>query len=128
MDTILGRHGEKNPPHGGHPGHPGVPALVRARDYLHHRLASDTTVTQLAAAAGLSRAHLTRAFGAAFHMPPHVYLNAVRVKEAQKRIRSGLPLASVALGCGFADQSHLTRRFKGSVGVTPSAWGQMMSA
>jgi len=55
-------------------------------------------------------------------MPPHVYLNAVRVAEAQKRIRLGMPLASVALECGFADQSHLTRRFKGSVGVTPAAW------
>jgi AraC-like DNA-binding protein len=33
-----------------------------------------------------------------------------------------MPLASVALECGFADQSHLTRRFKGAVGVTPAAW------
>jgi len=55
-------------------------------------------------------------------LPPHVYLNAVRVSEAQKRIRLGMPLASVALECGFADQSYLTRRFKGSVGVTPAAW------
>lgn len=128
VETMLGRHGEQSPPHGGHPGHPGGPALVRARDYLHDRFASDITVTQLADAAGLSRAHLTRAFGEAFHMPPYVYLNAVRLKEAQKRIRLGLPLALVALECGFADQSHLTRRFKGSIGVTPSAWRRMMSA
>jgi AraC-like DNA-binding protein len=58
-------------------------------------------------------------------MPPHVYLNAVRVSEAQKRIRLGMPLATVALECGFADQSHFTRRFKGSVGVTPAAWRRM---
>ena len=58
-------------------------------------------------------------------MPPHVYLNAVRVMQAQACIRRGMPLAMVALACGFADQSHLTRRFKGSVGVTPSAWRTM---
>jgi AraC-like DNA-binding protein len=36
-----------------------------------------------------------------------------------------MPLATVALECGFADQSHFTRRFKGSVGVTPAAWRRM---
>jgi AraC-like DNA-binding protein len=40
-------------------------------------------------------------------------------------IRRGMPLADVALACGFADQSHLTRRFKGSVGATPAAWRTM---
>ena len=66
-----------------------------------------------------------RTFTAAYHMPPHVYLNAVRVAQAQALIRRGTPLAAVALECGFADQSHLTRRFKCSVGVTPSAWQKM---
>jgi AraC-like DNA-binding protein len=36
-----------------------------------------------------------------------------------------MPLADVALACGYADQSHFTRRFKGSVGVPPSAWRGM---
>ena len=54
-----------------------------------------------------------------------MYLNAVRIAQAQALIRRGMPLAAVALECGFADQSHLTRRFKGSVGVTPSAWYKM---
>nr|WP_081983984.1 AraC family transcriptional regulator [Massilia sp. JS1662] len=61
----------------------------------------------------------------ACHVPPHVYLNAVRIAQAQALIRLGTPLAAVALECGFADQSHLTRRFKGSVGATPSAWQRM---
>lgn len=124
-DTMLGRHGETDSRRAGHPS---AAALARARDYLQASYASDITVADLAAASGLSRAHLTRAFGQAFHMPPHTYLNAVRIAQAQKRIRLGLPLASVALACGFADQSHLTRRFKGSVGVTPSAWRRMMVA
>jgi AraC-like DNA-binding protein len=39
-----------------------------------------------------------------------VYLNAVRIAQALVRIRLGMPLAEVALECGFADQSRLTRR------------------
>jgi len=103
-------------------------AMARVRDAIHAGFARDITVTELALVAGVSRAQLTRAFGAAYHMPPHVYLNAVRVSEAQQRIRRGMPLVQVALECGFADQSHLTRRFKGSVGVTPSSWRRMIGA
>jgi AraC-like DNA-binding protein len=124
LRTMLGRHGERRAAAVARLD-AGAAALARVRDYLRTSYANDVTVAELAAVAGLSRAHLTRAFGVAFHMPPHVYLNAVRVTEAQKRIRLGMPLASVALECGFADQSHLTRRFKGSVGVTPAAWRSM---
>jgi AraC-like DNA-binding protein len=33
-----------------------------------------------------------------------------------------MPLSSVALSCGFADQSHLTRVFTREVGASPAAW------
>ena len=126
MAALLRRHGERPGAAGLQAVDAGAAALARIRDYLRAHYADDVTVTDLASAAGLSRAHLTRAFSAAFHMPPHVYLNAVRVSQAQTRIRLGMPLALVALECGFADQSHLTRRFKGSVGVTPAAWRKML--
>jgi len=125
LRTMLGRHGERQPSAGAAPHAGGAAALGRARDYIRSCYAHDMTVADLARVAGLSRAHLTRAFGAAYHMPPHVYLNAVRIAQAQARIRLGMPLAAVALECGFADQSHLTRRFKGAVGVTPAAWRAM---
>lgn len=97
-------------------------ALARVRDYLRTCYAHDITVSNLVEVAGLSRAHQTRAFGSKYHMPLHAYLNTVRIAHAQARISSGMPLVMVALECGFAHQSHFTRRFKGSVGVTPSAW------
>jgi AraC-like DNA-binding protein len=125
LGTMLGRHGERPQPAAVPSRDAGAAALARVRDYIRTHYAHDIAVSDLAAVAGLSRAHLTRAFGAAYHMPPHVYLNAVRVTQAQARIRRGMPLAMVALECGFADQSHLTRRFKGSVGVTPAAWRTM---
>ncbi|HSV45196.1 MAG TPA: AraC family transcriptional regulator [Ramlibacter sp.] len=30
------------------------------------------------------------------------------------------------LDCGFADQSHFSRRFKGALGVTPAQWVRQM--
>ena len=122
LGTMLARHGERPQPAAG-PSR--ATTLDRVKDYIRTYYAHDITVADLADVAGLSRAHLTRAFTAAYHVPPHVYLNAVRIAQAQALIRRGTPLAAVALECGFADQSHLTRRFKGSVGVTPSAWRRM---
>jgi len=125
LGALLARHGER-PPSGAVPAR--AATLARVKDYIRTYYASDITVEDLAAVAGLSRAHLTRAFTGAYHVPPHVYLNAVRIARAQDLIRAGMPLAAVALECGFADQSHLTRRFKGSVGATPSAWEKMQRA
>jgi AraC-like DNA-binding protein len=126
LGTMLARHGERPQPVPSLAA--GAATLARVKDYIRTYYARDITVADLALVAGLSRAHLTRAFTAACHMPPHVYLNTVRIARAQALIRLGTPLAAVALECGFADQSHLTRRFKGSVGVTPSAWHKMQRA
>jgi AraC-like DNA-binding protein len=128
LGMLLSRHGERPAPDAPSNRYAAGARLTHVRDYIRTYFQRDITVADLAAVAGMSRAHLTRAFSAAYHTPPHVYLNAVRVAHAQNLIRLGMPLAAVALECGFADQSHLTRRFKGSVGVTPSGWRDMLRA
>lgn len=100
--------------------------MARIRDLLRARYDEDLTVDTLANEAGLSRVHLTRAFTKEFGVPPHIYLNAVRVERAQLGMLAGSTLAEVAAACGFADQSHFSRRFKGSVGLSPGAWLRQM--
>ena len=100
--------------------------MEQARDYIATYFAEDLTVERLAREVGLSRVHLSRAFAKRFGVPPHVYLNVVRLRRAQTALLAGQPLAQVALAAGFADQSHFNRRFKGSFGLSPGAWlGQM---
>jgi AraC-like DNA-binding protein len=54
---------------------------------------------------------------------PHNWLLMRRVEVAKEKLRNtDLSLSDVALACGFADQSHLTRVFTGAVGVSPGAW------
>ena len=125
LRTMLRRHGERRQAPGAKPTDAGLARLTRVKDYIRTYFQRDLTLAELAGVAGLSRAHLTRVFGATFNVPPHVYLNAVRIAHAQNLISLGMPLASVAVECGFADQSHLTRRFKGSVGVSPADWRRM---
>jgi AraC-like DNA-binding protein len=65
---------------------------------------------------------LLRAFRDETGMPPHAYLNQLRVRLARRLLDSGLPPADVAARAGFADQPHLNRLFKRVVGVPPGAY------
>ncbi|MGF0536597.1 AraC family transcriptional regulator [Agrobacterium sp. ES01] len=100
-------------------------AVRRARDYLSDNYATDIGLTELARIAGLSRAHLIRAFRREYHITPHAFLTDVRVRQARAMLMLGKAIADVAFDCGFADQAHFTRHFKARTGITP---GQFRNA
>lgn len=54
----------------------------------------------------------------------HSYLESVRIRQAQRLVARGMPLAQVASATGFADQSHFTHRFKRLIGVTPGQYAR----
>jgi AraC-like DNA-binding protein len=100
-----------------------APAAVRAvKDLLAERLADPPALAELAAMTGLSQFALLRAFRAATGLPPHAYLNQLRVRRSRLLLDDGIPAAAVAAQVGFADQAHLTRHFKRVVGVPPAAY------
>ncbi|WP_086973945.1 AraC family transcriptional regulator [Caballeronia glebae] len=101
---------------------PGRRRMVMVREFIDAHFQEDLTVDLLGRLVGLSRVHLTRAFSSSFGVPPHIYLNMVRLRQAQSALLSGHSLADAAISAGFADQSHFSRRFKGSVGLSPGAW------
>ena len=99
---------------------PGAVSVVR--DLLADRMADPPSLAELAALTGLSQFALLRAFRGATGLPPHAYLNQLRVRRARRLLDQGLPPAEVAARTGFADQAHLTRHFKRVVGVPPAAY------
>jgi AraC-like DNA-binding protein len=99
-----------------------LPALKRVRDYLHAHAADNVSLATLATLADLSPFQLCRAFRATYGMPPHHYLNRVRIDHARRLLAAGQPPAQVAAAAGFADQSHFGRHFKRLIGVTPGAY------
>jgi len=101
-----------------------TPAIRRAREYLTESYVRDVSLSELARACGSSPFHLARAFTAQFGLPPHAYLNNLRVTRAKRMIRAGTSLAEVAYAVGYCDQSHLNRRFKKIVGVTPAQYAR----
>jgi AraC-like DNA-binding protein len=106
--------------------HANAPQWIhQARDFMRANYANDITNEELCALAGVSRIHFNRVFTRFMGSPAHAYLNSIRIQCAQQLLRKGSAAVDVALSCGFSDQSHLIRRFKGSLGITPAQWQKL---
>lgn len=117
---LAGRHAA-SPQAPRMPGH--EPGAVRlSREYLEDHAAENVSLAALARFAGLSAFHLSRVFRETVGMPPHAYQTQVRVRRAKSLLRAGRPITLAATEAGFYDQAHLTRHFKGIVGLTPGRY------
>ena len=102
--------------------------LMAVRDYLHAHLDQQVSTAALSRFCGLTESHLIRAFHREFGLPPHAYHMQLRLAQACEALASGLSVSTVAYECGFADQSHLSRKFKQAYGLTPAAWANAVGA
>ncbi|WP_248915009.1 AraC family transcriptional regulator [Pseudomonas moorei] len=107
---------------------PRLPRVAqKAREYLHANAQYDIGLDQLAAATGVDRFRLTRAFKAAYGVAPHAYLVQLRLAKARRMLAQGEHPAAVAMALGFADQSHLGRWFVRAYGLTPALYRKRCS-
>lgn len=98
----------------------GVARVVEhVRDHLDESLRTD----ELARVAGLSPGQLDRRIRRVFGVTAARFVRKVRIGRAAELLeRSLLPIAEIALACGYADQSALTRQFHATVGMPPAAF------
>lgn len=100
--------------------HPAI--AVRACEYLHSHIEQDISLHDLAAACGVDRFSLSRAFKEAYGLAPHAYLVQLRLNQARKQLAAGQLPIEVSHQLGFADQSHLGRWFRRAYGLTPAQY------
>lgn len=100
----------------------GLSRLRDVVDFMEAHYSEPITLDTLGKVAGVSKYHLVRSFSSLIGMPPHRYLETVRVNRARSFLESGMPLAEVACSAGFSDQSHLTNCFKKILGITPKRY------
>ena len=95
-------------------------ALSRARAFLDAETSRVIRSSELEAITGLTRYDLARQFRRAYGTSPYRYSLLRRLDRARAQLDDHEPPADVALATGFADQAHLTRKFKSAFGLTPS--------
>jgi AraC-like DNA-binding protein len=97
--------------------------LLRAKDLADERYSDPLTVDDLAAAAGLSKAHFSREFRRTFGESPYVYLLTRRLERAAALLRNtDYTVAEICLEVGLQGVGSFTTSFKRMFGMTPTAY------
>ena len=98
--------------------------LVRVRPWCGaFTLDQANGLAEIAATAGIHPVYLCRVFKKRQRVTVGAFVRHLRIQRACDLLRnSQMPLAEIALQCGFADQSHFSVVFKRNTGVTPSAF------
>lgn len=97
--------------------------LRRAVDYIEENCVRNIRLEELASLTGLSQSHFSHAFKASTGLPPHQWQTQARLERAKHLLlKNEMPLTTVAVETGFADQAHFTRVFRKNVGAAPASW------
>lgn len=88
--------------------------------YVESHFADDLSLDRIAVATGISKYHLTRAFGYATGSSLMQYVRGRRLSEAAKVLADGADdILTVALDHGYGSHEAFTRAFKDQFGIVP---------
>ncbi|MEQ4715437.1 GlxA family transcriptional regulator [Nonomuraea sp. B19D2] len=97
--------------------------VKRIVEHIAAHLRDDLTTPALAAEAGVSERHLTRLFLKHLGLTPGRYVRQARTEAAAHLLATtSLPMASVAVRCGFGTAETLRQAFIDRYGVSPSRY------
>lgn len=95
--------------------------LKQALEYIQAHLCEDLSLSAIANELGMSQYYFCHLFKRSTGMSPHQYLIRQRVERAQQLLRQpGRTITSVAMECGFANQSHFAKYFRTCTGMNPN--------
>lgn len=91
--------------------------------YVNTHYAENIKVSALAHMTSFAEVKFIRLFKSVIGVTPGQYILRTRLNAARREIENtAKPLDAIAAECGFFDQSHFSRHFKRSFGITPSAY------
>jgi AraC family transcriptional regulator len=93
----------------------------KAVEVIRQRITGPLSVESVAEEIGTDRFRLNRAFLKFKGCCAAEFIRAHRVEMAQRLlVQTDRPIVIIASECGFSDQSHMTRAFRITLGVTPA--------
>ncbi len=97
--------------------------IDHAVQYIRENFREQISISELAAMVKLSTRQLNRRFQDTFRVSPQAFVMKLRLQAACEQLRqSNAPIAEIAVGLGFHDQSSFTLQFRKQLGTTPGQY------
>jgi len=97
-----------------------VSVTAKSLWYIESHLSGDLSLEAIADVVGVSRFHISRAFGVTVGCALASYVRARRLSEAARKLVDGAPdILAVALDTGYGSHEAFTRAFRQHFGLTP---------
>lgn len=97
--------------------------LKQAKEYINDRLAEKIQLQDIAKELEMSQYYFSRLFCKSIGISPHRYIIRQRVEKTKQLLtNTQLPLAEIALKCGFSSQSQMTMHFRKLTDTTPKKY------
>lgn len=101
----------------------GYAELAGSVQHIQKHYGESLRVEDLARMSSMSAYQFEHRMKRIFQMTAGQFITKTRIEAACELLRStGLPIARVAMDCGFHDQSAFARQFKATTGLTPSEY------
>jgi AraC family transcriptional regulator len=95
--------------------------LQLAKELIHARYLERLTLSEIAATVGVHPAHFTSTFRTFYGCTPGQLIRRLRIEHSRRLLaKHDLPVAQIAVSCGFYDEAHFCKAFRAMTGATPT--------
>jgi AraC family transcriptional regulator len=97
--------------------------LRLAINYINNYLEQEIKLVDLAALMEMNFYHFATLFKRSTGVSPYQYIIKCRLEKAKRLLADkNLSIADIAIQCGFANQSHLSKTFRQHLAMTPKTY------
>jgi AraC-like DNA-binding protein len=97
--------------------------VARAIQHIQMHYDEPLRVRDIAARSGFSEYQFEQRIRKIFQLTPGQLIQQTRMEAALRRLRETVdPIATIALDCGYSDQSAFTRQFRQTIGLSPTQY------
>ena len=98
-------------------------AVARVVQHIQNHFSEPLRVRELAALAGFSAYQFEQRIRKIFQITAGQLIHKTRMEHAVRQLRqTEQSIATIALECGYSDQSAFTRQFRQAAGLSPSEY------
>ncbi|WP_299530208.1 AraC family transcriptional regulator [Ulvibacterium sp.] len=96
--------------------------IVQAKLFIDKNFCDKIDLDNISDESHFSKFHFIRLFKDIYGKTPYKYLTSVRIEEAKRHLKKGIPIMESCFAVGFDSPSSFTGLFKKEVGLTPKKY------